>query len=133
MPNYYNHEDYVSLKNMKNWNKDDKAEQIELNWFIRLNHYAQKHVGYFRKSSLMIAKWLRKYDSSVPPLRLMRVAKLYKDMCERFVMIYPQYDEEDPRRYATGNNECGLLLLRMMTEYFYLKNLERNDFQQTEN
>lgn len=46
---YYKHEKYFSEKQMKGWSEDRKAEQRQLNWDIRLEHYAVHNPAMFVK------------------------------------------------------------------------------------
>jgi hypothetical protein len=81
MPNYYDHEDYVSEKDMRGWNKDDKAEQRSVNWDIRLEYYAAHlKTAQFVK---MLEKWYTDRDGRVPTLTMLKYGRLAKEVEER--------------------------------------------------
>ena len=46
---YYKHEKYFSEKEMNGWSKERKAAQRELNWDLRLQHYAVHNPEMFVK------------------------------------------------------------------------------------
>ena len=46
---YYKHDKYFSEKDMKGWSKERKAGQRELNWALRLQHYAVHNPAMFVK------------------------------------------------------------------------------------
>lgn len=46
---YYKQENYFSEKQMKGWSVERKAEQRELNWMLRLEHYAVHNPAMFVK------------------------------------------------------------------------------------
>ena len=46
---YYKHEKYFSEKEMTGWSKERKAAQRELNWDLRLQHYAVHNPAMFVK------------------------------------------------------------------------------------
>ena len=46
---YYKQEKYFSEKQMKGWSVERKAEQRELNWMLRLEHYAVHNPATFVK------------------------------------------------------------------------------------
>lgn len=76
MPQY--HEDYVSEKKMRGWSKDEREEQREMNWMIRLEFYAEnrKNAQFIK----MIEKWYNDYDGNVPTLTMMKYAKMAKNL-----------------------------------------------------
>ena len=74
MPNYYHHEDYVSEKDMRGWNKDDKAEQREINWDIRLEYYAGRHNT--KQFVKMLEKWYDDYEGSVPTMTMIHYVRI---------------------------------------------------------
>jgi len=78
---YYTQEDYVSVKDMRGWNKDDKAEQINLNWWIRVEYYALNNkTASFVK---MVEKWFNDHDGSVPSQQVMRLGDMATFLEER--------------------------------------------------
>ena len=46
---YYKHEKYFSEKKMKGWSVERKTKQRELNWGLRLEHYAVHNPAMFVK------------------------------------------------------------------------------------
>ena len=46
---YYKHDKYFSEKDMKGWSEERKAGQRELNWALRLQHYAVHNPAMFVK------------------------------------------------------------------------------------
>jgi len=46
---YYKHEKYISEKAMKGWSVERKSEQRQLNWDLRLEHYAAHNPAMFVK------------------------------------------------------------------------------------
>ena len=46
---YYKHKKYFSEKEMNGWSKERKAAQRELNWDLRLQHYAVHNPAMFVK------------------------------------------------------------------------------------
>jgi len=80
MPNYYNHEDYVSVKDMRGWHKDDKAEQMEINWWIRIEYYADK--GNHAQFGKMVKKWYEdhSFPNTYPATDTMKIGKMAKRM-----------------------------------------------------
>jgi hypothetical protein len=46
---YYKHEKYFSEKQMKGWSVERKTKQRELNWDLRLQHYAVHNSAMFVK------------------------------------------------------------------------------------
>ena len=107
MPNYYHHEDYVSEKDMRGWNNDDKAEQREINWDIRLEYYAQRqNIKQFVK---MLEKWYDDYEGRVPTLTMRGYVKIalrhFKDahgLGDISIKIRRMFDE-----YARLNERYG--------------------------
>jgi hypothetical protein len=86
MPNYYNHADYVALKDMRGWNKDNKAEQIEINWWIRLEYYATHRDAvamHLNKFTTMVEKWLDGCGAHIPKMQVDRIARLAIGMRNR--------------------------------------------------
>ena len=53
---YYKQEKYFSEKQMKGWNVERKSRQRELNWGLRLEHYAVHNPAMFVK---MTDEWAR--------------------------------------------------------------------------
>jgi hypothetical protein len=46
---YYNHDKYFSEKEMNGWSKERKTAQRELNWDLRIQHYARHNPAMFVK------------------------------------------------------------------------------------
>ena len=46
---YYNNDKYFSEKEMKGWSKERKTAQRELNWDLRIQHYARHNPAMFVK------------------------------------------------------------------------------------
>lgn len=73
---YYKHENYFSEKEMAGWSEERKAVQRELNWDIRLEHYAVSNRLQFRK---MVEKWAESFDfpsPGVPTMKMLHILKL---------------------------------------------------------
>ena len=86
MPHYYDHEDYVSEKEMKGMRKCDREEQRRVNWEIRLEFYAENlKTAQFVK---MIEKWYNDYNGRVPTLTMMKYAKMAKDLEARHLALW---------------------------------------------
>jgi hypothetical protein len=86
MPNYYHHEDYVSEKDMRGWNKDDKAEQREINWDIRLEYYADRLNA--KQVVKMLEEWIDRYEfpyGGVPTLTMRKYAQMAIEMERRMM------------------------------------------------
>jgi hypothetical protein len=83
---YYRHPDYCSESEMKKqgWSEDEKAEQRERNWDIRLDHYAKnshvlKNCVQFRK---MVDDWAESFQfpsPGVPTMKMLRILKLSRE------------------------------------------------------
>ena len=83
---YYRHPDYCSESEMKKqgWREDEKAEQRERNWDIRLDHYAKnshvlKNCVQFRK---MVDDWAESFrfpSPGVPTMKMLRILKLARE------------------------------------------------------
>lgn len=83
---YYRHPDYCSESEMKKqgWREDEKAEQRERNWDIRLDHYANnshvlKNCVQFRK---MVDDWAESFQfpsPGVPTMKMLRILKLSRE------------------------------------------------------
>lgn len=75
---YYKNEEYLSEAEMKRQGLSDadKAAQRELNWDIRLKHYAVKNPGQFVK---MTDEWAKSFgfpSPGVPTMKLLYILKL---------------------------------------------------------
>ena len=83
---YYKNPDYCSETEMKRqgWSECEKAAQRELNWDIRLEHYATKsddlkNCVQFRK---MVDNWAESFDfpsPGVPTMKMLRILKLARE------------------------------------------------------
>jgi hypothetical protein len=73
---YYKHENYFSEKEMAGWSEERKAGQRELNWDIRLEHYAVSNPAQFVK---MTDEWAARYNfpsAGVPTMKMLYILKL---------------------------------------------------------
>jgi hypothetical protein len=75
---YYKNEEYRSETEMKRegMSEADKAAQRELNWDIRIEHYAVHNRLQFRK---MVEKWAESFDfpsPGVPTMKMLHILKL---------------------------------------------------------
>lgn len=73
---YYKHENYFSEKEMSGWSEGRKAGQREVNWDIRLEHYAVKNPAQFVK---MTYEWAARYNfpsAGVPTMKMLHILKL---------------------------------------------------------
>lgn len=75
---YYKNEEYRSETEMKRqgMSEEEKAAQRELNWDIRVEHYAVKNRAQFRK---MVEKWAERFDfpsPGVPTMKMLHILKL---------------------------------------------------------
>jgi len=75
---YYKNEEYRSEVEMKRegMSEADKAAQRELNWDIRIEHYAVNNRLQFRK---MVEKWAESFDfpsPGVPTMKMLHILKL---------------------------------------------------------
>ena len=75
---YYKNEEYRSETEMKRqgMSEDEKAAQRELNWDIRIEHYAVKNRLQFRK---MVDDWAERFDfpsPGVPTMKMLHILKL---------------------------------------------------------
>lgn len=83
---YYKNEEYCSEAEMKRqgMSEADKAAQRELNWDIRLEHYAKnsqdlKNCAQFRK---MVDNWAESFDfpsPGVPTMKMLHILKLARE------------------------------------------------------
>lgn len=83
---YYNHENYFSETDMsvRGWSEERKAGQRELNWGIRLEHYAKnssdlKNCAQFRK---MVDDWAERFEfpsPGVPTMTMLWILKLARE------------------------------------------------------
>lgn len=71
---YYKHENYFSEKEMTGWSEERKAGQRELNWDLRLEHYAVRNPGMFVK---MTDEWAAGFKCvGVPTMKMLYILKL---------------------------------------------------------
>jgi hypothetical protein len=75
---YYKNEEYRSETEMKRqcMSEEEKAAQRELNWDIRIEHYAVKNRLQFRK---MVDEWATRFDfpsPGVPTMKMLHILKL---------------------------------------------------------
>ncbi len=75
---YYKNEEYRSETEMKRqgMSEEEKAAQRELNWDIRVEHYAVKNRAQFRK---MVDDWAERFDfpsPGVPTMKMLHILKL---------------------------------------------------------
>ena len=75
---YYKNEEYRSETEMKRqgMSEEEKAAQRELNWDIRIEHYAVNNRLQFRK---MVEKWAESFDfpsPGVPTMKMLHILKL---------------------------------------------------------
>ena len=75
---YYKNEEYRSETEMKRqgMSEEEKAAQRELNWDIRVEHYAVKNRLQFRK---MVDDWAARFDfpsPGVPTMKMLHILKL---------------------------------------------------------
>lgn len=75
---YYKNEEYRSETEMKRqgMSEEEKAAQRELNWDIRIEHYAMKNRVQFRK---MVDEWAARFDfpsPGVPTMKMLHILKL---------------------------------------------------------
>ena len=71
---YYKHENYFSEADMKGWSEERKAGQRELNWDLRLEHYAVHNPAMFVK---MTDEWAARYKTAgVPTMKVLYILKL---------------------------------------------------------
>ena len=73
---YYKHENYFSEKEMAGWSEERKAGQREVNWDLRLEHYAVSKPAQFVK---MTDEWAARYkfpSAGVPTMKMLYILKL---------------------------------------------------------
>lgn len=73
---YYKHENYFSENDMRGWGEERKAGQRELNWDLRLEHYAVHKPAMFVK---MVDEWVVRFNfpsPGVPTMKLLYILKL---------------------------------------------------------
>lgn len=73
---YYKHENYFSETDMAGWSEERKAGQRELNWDLRLEHYAVHKPAMFVK---MTDEWAARYNfpcAGVPTMKMLYILKL---------------------------------------------------------
>lgn len=75
---YYKNKEYCSESEMKRQGmcEEDKALQRELNWDIRIEHYAVNNRAQFRK---MVENWAESFDfpsPGVPTMKMLHILKL---------------------------------------------------------
>jgi hypothetical protein len=73
---YYKHENYFSESDMKGWGEERKAAQRELNWDLRLEHYAVCKPAMFVK---MVDEWAARFSfpcAGVSTMKLLYILKL---------------------------------------------------------
>jgi hypothetical protein len=73
---YYKHENYFSENDMKGWSEERKAGQRELNWDLRLEHYAIAKPAMFIKMS---DEWAQRFNfpsAGVPTMKMLYILKL---------------------------------------------------------
>jgi hypothetical protein len=75
---YYKNEEYRSETEMKRqcMSEEEKAAQRELNWDIRIEHYAVKNRLQFRK---MVDDWAARFDfpsPGAPTMKMLHILKL---------------------------------------------------------
>jgi hypothetical protein len=73
---YYKHENYFSENDMKGWGEERKAAQRELNWDLRLEHYAVSKQAMFVK---MVDEWAARFSfpyAGVSTMKMLYILKL---------------------------------------------------------
>jgi hypothetical protein len=73
---YYKHENYFSEADMKGWGEERKAGQRELNWDLRLEHYAVHKPAMFIK---MTDEWAARFkfpSAGAPTMKMLYILKL---------------------------------------------------------
>ena len=73
---YYKHENYFSEADMKGWSEERKAGQRELNWDLRLEHYAVHKPAMFIK---MTDEWAARFkfpSAGAPTMKMLYILKL---------------------------------------------------------
>ena len=101
---YYKNEEYRSEAEMKRqgMSEEEKAVQRELNWDIRIEHYAVSNRLQFRK---MVEKWGESFDfpsPGVPTMKMLHILKLARqngilsDMIGQFVRAEEDLLEKRP-------------------------------------
>ena len=73
---YYKHENYFSENDMKGWGEERKAAQRELNWDLRLEHYAVSKQAMFVK---MVDEWAARFSFpyvGVSTMKMLYILKL---------------------------------------------------------
>ena len=101
---YYKNEEYRSEAEMKTqgMSEDEKAAQRELNWDIRIEHYALHNRLQFRK---MVEKWAESFDfpsPGVPTMKMLHILKLARqngilsDTIQEFALAESDLLEKHP-------------------------------------
>ena len=73
---YYKHENYFSENDMKGWGEERTAAQRELNWDLRLEHYAVSKQAMFVK---MVDEWAARFSfpyAGVSTMKMLYILKL---------------------------------------------------------